>query len=56
MSGCVICPECKGNGYLGDSKKECEQKDCSNCKNQGEIPITDDMIWETLQFNTGRKQ
>ena len=56
MSGCVICPECKGNGYLGNSKQECEQKDCNNCKNQGEIPITDDMIWNTLQFNIGRKQ
>jgi len=56
MSGCVICPECKGNGYLGNSKQECEQKDCNNCKNQGEIPITDDMIWDTLQFNIGRKQ
>jgi DnaJ-class molecular chaperone len=56
MSGTVICPDCKGNGYMGDSKQECKQQNCNNCKNQGEIPITDDMIWETLQFNTGRKQ
>lgn len=56
MSGTVICPDCKGNGYLGDSKDEHKQQDCSNCKNQGELPITDDMIWATLQFTTGRKQ
>jgi len=56
MSGTVICPDCKGNGYVGDSKNEDKQKDCTNCKNQGEVVITDDMIWETLQFTTGRKQ
>ena len=56
MSGTVICPDCKGNGYVGDSKNEDKQQDCTNCKNQGEVAITDDMIWETLQFTTGRKQ
>jgi len=56
MSGMIVCPECKGNGYLGDSKDEHKQQDCTNCKNQGEVMITDDMIWNTLQFTTGRKQ
>jgi len=55
MSGSMICPSCKGNGYIGDSRKEDKQVDCIACNNLGEIEITDETIWNTLQFIT-RKQ
>jgi DnaJ-class molecular chaperone len=55
MSGSVICHKCNGNGYLGDTKNERKQQDCITCKNSGEIPLTYEMIWSTLQFVT-RKQ
>jgi hypothetical protein len=55
MSGTIICPNCNGNGYVGNSKKEDQQDDCITCKNQGEIALTDETIWNTLQFIT-RKQ
>ena len=59
MSGSMICPTCKGNGFVWvkppADKKERWQADCSACNNQGEIPINDDTIWNTLQF-IGRKQ
>jgi hypothetical protein len=35
MSGSVICPACKGNGYIGSSKETDTQTDCHVCKNQG---------------------
>jgi hypothetical protein len=28
MSGSVICPACKGNGYIGSSKETDTQTDC----------------------------
>jgi hypothetical protein len=34
MSGTIICPNCNGNGYVGNSKKEDQQDDCITCKNQ----------------------
>jgi DnaJ-class molecular chaperone len=52
MSGKIICPNCNGNGYVGNSKKEDQQDDCITCKNQGEIALTDETIWNTLQFIT----
>ena len=55
MSGSVICHKCNGNGYLGNTKDERKQQDCITCKNSGEIPLTYEMIWSTLQFVT-RKQ
>ena len=55
MSGTIICPNCNGNGYVGNSKKENQKDDCITCKNQGEIALTDETIWNTLQFIT-RKQ
>jgi len=55
----MICPTCKGNGFVWveppADKKERWQADCSACNNQGEIPINDDTIWNTLQF-IGRNQ
>jgi len=56
MSNTVICPECKGNGYIGNSKDESQQNNCTQCNSQGEIIITDTTIWSTLQFNIGDKQ
>jgi DnaJ-class molecular chaperone len=50
MTNTVICPKCNGNGYLGSSKEEDQQTDCITCKSQGEILITDETIWSTLQF------
>jgi hypothetical protein len=32
MSGSVICPACKGNGYIGSSKETDTQTDCHVCK------------------------
>ena len=59
MSGSMICPTCKGNGFVWvetpEPKKDRWAADCTACKNQGEIPITDDTIWNTLQF-IGDKQ
>ena len=31
MSGSVICPACKGNGYIGSSKETDTQADCHVC-------------------------
>jgi uncharacterized Zn finger protein (UPF0148 family) len=28
MSGTIICPNCNGNGYVGNSKEEDQQDDC----------------------------
>jgi hypothetical protein len=36
MSGSVICPACKGNGYIGSSKESRYSNRLSYvCKNQG---------------------
>lgn len=64
MSETVICFDCKGNGYLGDSKQEDTQTDCPTCKSQGSIDLNTaeglqmdscediwDEIWNDLQFN-----
>jgi len=56
MDGYIICSKCNGNGYLGNSKEPNQQTDCKECKNQGEILITEEKIWNELQFTTGRKQ
>jgi DnaJ-class molecular chaperone len=47
MSGTIICPNCNGNGYVGNSKEENQQDDCITCKNQGKIALTDETIWIT---------
>jgi hypothetical protein len=64
MSGSVICPACKGNGYIGSSKETDTQTDCHTCKNQGCLDLNTaedlemdscsdvwDEIWSDLQFN-----
>ena len=56
MSNTVICPTCHGNGYVGNSKNEAQQNNCTQCNSQGEIVITDETIWSTLQFTTGEQQ
>ena len=34
-----ICPECHGNGYVGDLEdKQLVNRDCLVCDSQGEIP------------------
>jgi len=59
MSGSMICPTCKGNGFVWvetpEPKKDRWQADCKDCNNQGEIKITDDTIWNTLQFIGGKQ-
>jgi DnaJ-class molecular chaperone len=39
MSGSVICPACKGNGYIGSSKETDTQTDCHTCKSQGSLDL-----------------
>jgi len=51
----IICPECKGNGYVtvhyqGDKKPHHE--DCKYCNNQGELTekeINKKMNYESMQ-------
>jgi DnaJ-class molecular chaperone len=63
MSGSVICPACKGNGYIGSSKETDTQTDCHTCKSQGCLDLNTaedletyssgdvwDEIWSDLQF------
>ena len=47
MSGKMICPTCKGNGFVWvdpNNKKERWAVDCKKCNNQGEIEITEESI------------
>ena len=40
MTHTIICPTCKGNGFVWvdpDNKKERWAVDCRQCNNQGEI-------------------
>jgi RecJ-like exonuclease len=40
----IICPECKGNGYITvhyQGEKEPVHKDCKYCNNQGELKEKD---------------
>lgn len=40
----VICPKCKGNGYITvkfQNEKEEYYKDCKYCNNQGELKDKD---------------
>jgi len=40
----IICPECKGNGYITtyyQGEKEPVYKDCKYCNNQGELKEKD---------------
>jgi len=40
----IICPECKGNGYITtyfQGEKEPHYKDCKYCNNQGELKEKD---------------
>ena len=46
--GKAVCPDCNGNGYVGSAKQPHECRDCIKCKNQGEIPITDEEISKML--------
>ncbi len=51
----IICPECKGNGYItinyqGDRKPH--HKDCIYCNNQGELTekeVNKKMNYERMQ-------
>ncbi|MEL0176693.1 MAG: hypothetical protein VW810_00150 [Pelagibacteraceae bacterium] len=60
MIGKAICPVCQGNGFIRDKnshpdvrKQNIEQ--CENCNSQGELPITDEQIQQTL-WGSQRKQ
>jgi DnaJ-class molecular chaperone len=59
MNGSMICPTCKGNGFVWvetpEPKKDRWATDCTACNNQGEIPITDETIWNTIQFIGGKQ-
>jgi len=40
----IICPKCKGNGYITiktQGEKEPHYKDCKYCNNQGELKEKD---------------
>ena len=40
----IICPECKGNGYITvyyQGEKKPHHKDCKYCNNQGELKEKD---------------
>jgi len=45
MNGKMICPTCKGNGFVWvetpEPKKDRWATDCTACNNQGEIEITE---------------
>jgi len=51
----IICPECKGNGYITtyfQGEKEPHYKDCKYCNNQGELKEKDvnkKMNYERMQ-------
>jgi len=52
MNGKIICPKCNGNGFIYLFKHDDRKKkviDCSYCKNQGEIDITEDVIKDLEQ-------
>jgi hypothetical protein len=56
MSGSVICPVCRGNGYIGSSKETDTQADCHVCKNQGclDLNTAENLEMDScsdLQFN-----
>ena len=55
----MICPTCKGNRFVWveapEPKKDRWAADCNACNNQGEIPITDETIWNTIQFIGGKQ-
>lgn len=47
----VICPKCKGNGYITvkmQEEKEEHYKDCKYCNNQGELKDKD--IKKLMQY------
>ena len=48
MIGSFICPDCNGNGYVGSAKQPDECRDCTRCKNQGEIAITEEELDKIL--------
>ena len=55
--GKAICPDCNGNGFVGSAKQPDECRDCSKCKNQGEIVITEEEINKMLEtVETARLQ
>ena len=57
MSNTKICPDCNGNGYIGNSRVIDEQKDCDTCMNQGLIMVDLqwEHLWNTAQFQTEKK-
>jgi len=60
MQGKGICPKCNGNGYRRIWKDQHETEkvtiQCSYCKSQGEIDITEEVAKELDQFESRRKQ
>ena len=47
----IICPQCKGNGYVRALLEEGREEmiaDCNRCDNQGEL-------YETRQFVSGTR-
>jgi hypothetical protein len=54
MSGSVICPACKGNGYIGSSKET--NQGCLDLNTAEDLEMDScsdvwDEIWSDLQFN-----
>ena len=44
MTEKIVCPKCRGNGYLGGSRDTDTQTDCDYCNNQGEVDITEETV------------
>jgi DnaJ-class molecular chaperone len=51
----IICPECKGNGYITvhyQGEKKSHYEDCKYCNNQGELTekeVNKKMNYESMQ-------
>ena len=55
MENKVICPKCKGNGYITvhyQGEKKSHHEDCKYCNNQGELTekeVNKKMNYERMQ-------
>jgi len=55
MQGSIICPKCHGNGFVYSFSHDDRKKvpiDCEYCHNQGEVEITDDVIYDLEQIKS----
>ena len=53
MSNTLVCPKCKGNGYLTiklQREKQPLHKDCKYCDNRGEISLDGKKIERYLNY------